>query len=267
MNKLNLIAVDTGNTRTTVGSFKHEILQDSQRFPNEDVDQIVRSVIEAWKPLESDEDADTAILVASTNIDVSSNLSSIIEDQASTKVYTVGVDVPVPIPTALDPETITGMDRLLNAAAGWDRIKEAFIVIDAGSAVTVDFIDGEGVFHGGAIAPGASMMLESLASRTDALPLVELESISGEPFGKNTTDAIQRGVQSAIQGMVWRLTEKYSERYGGYPQIIATGGDAQMLFADDELINSIVPDLTLLGMNVAAKAALNVIDEDDDQAE
>ena len=73
----------------------------------------------------------------------------------------------------LDPETITGVDRLLNAAAAYATLKQACVVVDAGTAVTVDFVDGHGTFHGGAIAPGARLQIDALHRGTDALPDVQ----------------------------------------------------------------------------------------------
>ena len=77
-------------------------------------------------------------------------------------MYRVGDDLPIPIQVDLAPETITGSDRLLNAVAAFDVLQQACVVVDAGTAVTVDFIDGKGTFHGGAIAPGARMQLAAL---------------------------------------------------------------------------------------------------------
>jgi pantothenate kinase type III len=64
------------------------------------------------------------------------------------------------------------------------------------------------------------------------------------------------GVQESIRGLVWRLVERYSLAYGAFPTVIATGGDAEAIFAGDELVNAIVPDLTLQGIVASAKAAL-----------
>ena len=65
-----------------------------------------------------------------------------------------------------------------------------------------------------------------------------------------------RGVYHGARGLAWRLIEKYAEQYGGFPLVIATGGDAATLFADDELVNQVVPDLVLRGMAIAARCAL-----------
>src|SRR5699024_575466 len=85
-------------------------------------------------------------------------------------------DINIPIGRQLDPEAIVGEDRLLNAAASYDVLKQACVVIDAGTAITVDFVDGQGTFHGGAIAPGAQSMLNTLADKTSQLPEVELKA-------------------------------------------------------------------------------------------
>jgi hypothetical protein len=77
---------------------------------------------------------------------------------------------------------------------------------------------------------------------------------------------MNRGVYHGARGLVWRLIEKYAEQYGGFPPTVATGGDAAMLFADDELINQIVPDLVLRGMALAARHALESSSDDEGES-
>ncbi len=250
----NLIAVSVGNTRTHVGQFVDGQLSQSRRFNNRQVAAVVQRIVGWWGAIAGLPQA--SILVASVNDRVSDRLVAAVEDQLSLEVYRVGVDIPVPIGTQLDPETITGVDRLLNAAAAYDRIRQACIVIDAGTALTVDFVDGEGTFHGGAIAPGATMQLRALHEGTASLPDLELEAPDDETFGRSTTQAMLNGVYHGIRGAVQRLVERYAERYGAYPQIIATGGDAEVLFKGESLIDNVVPDLTLLGICTAARYAL-----------
>lgn len=260
-NAQKIIAINVGNTRTQIGRFDEDGLKRTTRLPNLELGPIVQAVADEWKAF--DDSAQVAILVASVNDPVAERLCSALEDQLSTDVYRIGVDVPVPIGTQLDPETITGVDRLLNAAAAFDTVKQACIVVDAGSAVTVDFVDGQGTFHGGAIAPGATMQLHSLHEHTAALPDLPFRAPDAEPFGRNTSQAMYQGVFHGIRGMVQRLVEQYAESYGAFPMVIATGGDAQVLFEKEELVDRIVPDLTLLGIAAAAKHAL--ADSDDGQ--
>jgi type III pantothenate kinase len=249
-----LLAVQVGNTRVQLGLFLDEKLERSHRFPSGDIAAIVAEAVRLWEEIKDEPQA--AVMLASVNEKVAKTIESSLEDQLSVEIYRIGEDVPVPIGEALDPETIVGADRLLNAAAAWDRLKQACVIIDAGTAVTIDFVDGQGTFHGGAIAPGLAMQLKALHEHTDALPMVEFRKPIGDAWGRNTVDAMLRGVYEGVRGLSWRLVERYAEQYGAFPMVIATGGDADALFGEDELVNRIVPELTLQGMAVAARHAL-----------
>lgn len=256
-----LIAINVGNTRAQVGLFQDGALEQSQRFANDDLGAIVEFIASLWKRIAGGEasqsrDADIAIVLASVNEPVGSRIASVVKDQLQTEVYRVGDDVPVPIGQQLDPETMTGVDRLLNAAAAFDNLKQACVVVDAGTAVTVDFVDGQGTFHGGAIAPGATMQLKALHEHTAALPELAFRAPDEGAFGRNTAQAMYHGVFHGIRGMVQRLVELYAEAYGAYPMVVATGGDAAVLFENEPLIDRVVPDLTIQGIEVAARYAL-----------
>ena len=252
MDGLNLIAASVGNTRTRIGQFLDGHLKGSKAFDNDALPEIVQQVLQWWEGM----DDSSAVLLASVNDTVARSLEAMIEDQLSIAVYHVGEDVPVPIGRRLDPETITGIDRLLNAAAAYARVRQACIVIDAGTAITVDFVDGDGTFHGGAIAPGARMQLQALHEGTAGLPELHFVPPNDEAFGRSTSQAMLQGVFHGIRGAVQRLIEQYAASYGAYPQIIATGGDAEVLFDDEELVDNIVPELSLLGIAAAARHAL-----------
>jgi type III pantothenate kinase len=255
-----LLAVQVGNTRVQLGLFVDEKLDRSFRFANDDAAAIIAEAVRLWGEISDEPQA--SIMLASVNEKASKPLHSMLEDQLGVDIYRVGDDVPVPIGESLDPETLVGVDRLLNAAAAWDRLKQACVVVDAGTAVTVDFVDGAGTFQGGAIAPGLAMQLRALHEHTDALPAITFRKPSDEAWGRNTSEAMLRGVYEGVRGLVWKLVERYAEAYGAYPLVIATGGDAEDLFGQDELVNRIVPDLTLQGMAVAARHALAADDSD-----
>jgi type III pantothenate kinase len=250
-----ILAVSVGNTRVQIGRFEDGELTETVRLPNDDLPTIIDRIQTVWAAF--DDAAHPTLVVASVNDAVARPLRSALTDQLSTTPYQIGEDLPAPIGRQLDPETITGVDRLLNAAAAFHSLKQACIIVDAGTAVTVDFVDGEGTFHGGAIAPGAQMQLDALHAYTDALPeLLFAAPDPNEIFGRSTAQAMLRGVYDGIRGMVWRLVEQYALQYGAYPIVVATGGDAEILFSNDELIDRIVPDLTLHGIAVAARHAM-----------
>lgn len=256
-----IIAMNVGNSRVQIGSF-----EDGQLGPTEHLDKLeaaasAQLVVQWWAKIADDPNA--AILLASVNDEVADPLTAMIEDQLSVGIYRIGKDLPVPVDLRLDPETLTGVDRLLNAAAAYDHLQQACIIIDAGSAITIDFVDGEGTFHGGAIAPGGTMQLQALHEHAAGLPELPFAAPDSEPFGRSTSQAMLKGVFHGIQGMVQRLVEQYAEYYSAFPQIVATGGDAQLLFENEELVENIVPELTLLGIAVTAKHALIAREIDD----
>jgi type III pantothenate kinase len=246
------LAVSIGNTRTQIGRIVDGVVQEfatvSSDTPTEALEQLV-----AWsKDVDKD---DRIVLLASVRADTADAMRSLVVDQIGAEIIELEKDLPVPIGRALDSESIIGVDRLLAAAAAWNELKQACIIVDVGTAVTVDFVDGEGVFQGGAILPGTRAMLDSLTNSADLLPSIDYLRPEGEPFGRNTTDAMLRGVHNAIHGGVWKLVENYALFYGGFPLVIATGGDAESIFADDELVSRIVPDLALRGCAVSYRTA------------
>jgi type III pantothenate kinase len=257
----NIVAIDVGNTTVHAGLFVDGRLEESFGHPSADTPAILERLTKWWKRLR--EEPSAAVLMASVDERASTRLASLIEDQLRTDVYRVGEDVPAPIGTRLDPETITGIDRLLNAAAAFDTLQQACVVVDAGTAVTVDFVDGHGTFHGGAIAPGVRMQLKALHEGTAALPELTFEAPADEAFGRSTAQAMLQGVFYGVRGLIWKLVEQYAEHYGAFPTVIATGGDAETLFRDDELVERIVPELTLLGIAAAARHALATPADDD----
>jgi type III pantothenate kinase len=259
---MELVAVSVGNTRTRVGLFRGRQLEQSTAVANDDMAGIVRAVV--GMPLKNEA---APVVLASVNDRVAEELIAAAGSAVTGRggeVYRFGRDLTIQIPNTLTDDSTVGQDRLLNALGAFSRAEQACIIVDAGTAITVDFVDGQGTFHGGAIAPGLNMMLQSLHEHTAALPSVKFEPPpEGTPFGKNTREAMLVGVQGAARGLVRHLAEKYSEFYEAYPQIIATGGDARTLFENDDLVEHIVPDLTLIGMQAACAIELATGDDED----
>ncbi len=263
-----LLAVNVGNSRTSFAIFRDWKRETFTILPNEPFDTLAGAVVDMASSMSAEGSA--AVVIASVNDPVSRRLEGALQN-AGGAVYRIGQDVPIPMRHSLDASgaATVGQDRLLAALAAFDAVQQACVVVDAGTAVTVDFVDGEGVFQGGAIAPGAKLMLRALHEHTAALPDVALTrptSAEGEfadPFGRNTAQAMLNGAFFSVRGLVRALAERYAEAYQAYPQIIATGGDAEFLFAGDELVEHIVPDLTLRGIAAACRAAIEAADDDD----
>lgn len=262
-----LLAVTVGNTRVGMGLARQGELSGVRWLPKGDMDAILAAARELAEPVHG-----VCAVVASTNAPLADRLEQRLGEVINGEdVLRIGRDLHVPLRHTLDDASTLGQDRALCAIAAFERAKQACIVIDAGTAVTADFIDGEGVFHGGAIMPGAAIMLRALHEHTAALPQLSFEPAppARGAFGKDTRHAMQLGVAGAVVGFARMMIDRYAEAYEAYPQVIATGGDAPALFADDPLIERIVPDLQLLGILATVRHELGEgerdIDDEDDQ--
>ncbi|MEC9374228.1 MAG: type III pantothenate kinase [Planctomycetota bacterium] len=264
--RANILAVSVGNTRTNFGVFDGTEARFVRSMANASPEAMVAELASAAAELNDDEATRGAIVIATVNRKLSEDLLSRLESKVNIDLFRIGTDVPIPMATALASDAGTGQDRLLAALAAFETAKQACVVVDAGTAVTVDFVDGVGVFQGGAIGPGARMMLRSLHEGTAQLPQVDLvQPPSGVAFGRNTSEAMLMSVFYGIRGMVRMLVERYAEEYGAYPQVIATGGDARLLFGEDEFVEHIVEDLVLRGIAIACDAALRGGEAEDDE--
>ncbi|GAB4552411.1 MAG: type III pantothenate kinase [Phycisphaerales bacterium] len=255
-NGLRLVALSVGNTRVSCAACVGREVGAMRSIALGDVEAAAREVA----TLSEEHDAE-AVVVATVNRGFSEPLVDALRGVVGCGVYRIGTDVGLPNAGGVDPDAQTGQDRLLAALAAYESLKQACVVVDAGTAITVDFVDGEGVFQGGAIAPGVRMALGALHEHTDALPVVGVEDPGQEVFGKNTSRAMLLGAVYGARGLVRILTERYAEAYEAYPLVVATGGDAELLFGEDELVDRIVPDLVLRGVALACERALGVDSE------
>jgi len=258
---LRVVVVSVGNTNAAYSVAKGSRLEKPRRGGSGASEEIAAGVAELVEdgPGEGEEPV-RGVVVASVNEPAAEALVTEMRSRVGVPIYRVGRDVGLPLRHSLSEAAIerTGQDRLLNAVAAFDSARQAVVVVDAGTAITVDFVDGEGVFCGGAIAAGVRASLGALADRAPALPRVEVREPAEGAFGVDTEEAMLQGVKYGAQGLVRRLVERYAMAYEAYPMVVATGGDAAFLFEDDELVDRVVPHLTLRGIAVACQRSLGV---------
>ena len=157
-----------------------------------------------------------------------------------------------PLPIRLDyktPDTL-GADRIAGACGAWALHRgEPSVVIDAGTCITVDFIDGAGVYHGGAIMPGLRMNLQALHTFTEKLPLIDIDGITKAPvLGRSTEECLVAGTLGATMLALAGYVALYREKCPAL-RVLLTGGDAGRLTAAGATGWEAVPELTLLGLN------------------
>jgi type III pantothenate kinase len=245
---INLMAINVGNSRLAVGMFAAGELVHTARWPLDQSDDLPAKLAQAWATLEGH--TPIAVAGACVNPDAKGLVEQAIDQAIQRRIDWVGHELDLPIHVATDKPSETGVDRVLNVAAAFEQMEHACVVVDAGTALTVDCCNDLGEFVGGAIAPGVSMMFNALHAGTAQLPLVPFAVPQGM-FGRSTQQAILHGIYHGIRGMVKELAENYATELGAWPEIIATGGDAQLLFGGWDLIHAIAPDLTLYGIALA----------------
>ena len=166
----------------------------------------------------------------------------------------------VPIPVRVDQPSEVGVDRLVNALAAGRLYGTPAMVLDFGTATTVDAVAADGAFVGGAIAPGLELGLEALAARTARLPRVE--ALRPEhAIGRDTVSAIRSGAVFGHLGLAGELlarirSELLEGTTGTAVKVILTGGVSQLPWIDElPGVDVIDPDLTLAGLAILATEA------------
>ena len=146
------------------------------------------------------------------------------------------------------PETV-GIDRLASATAAYHRHRHAAIVVDVGTAITVDAVSSEGTYLGGAIAPGLRLALKALSQGTNLLPDVALVSPE-HAIGTSTPECLLSGVVYGSAGLADALVRGMNATLGGEARIIGTGGDIDRIAPISETIEEVDPYLVLRGLRI-----------------
>ncbi|MBA2274246.1 MAG: type III pantothenate kinase [Actinobacteria bacterium] len=147
-----------------------------------------------------------------------------------------------------------GADRIANAVAAHEMYpNEGVVVVDFGTAITVDAVSGEGKYLGGAIAPGIDTSAAALFSATAQIQRVELVA-PPSAIGRNTINSVQSGVifgtASLVDGLIERVTQEMGGSEEGTVSVVATGGLAGTVVEHCRRVGHIEPMLTLRGLRL-----------------
>ncbi|MET0773259.1 MAG: type III pantothenate kinase [Candidatus Limnocylindrales bacterium] len=162
----------------------------------------------------------------------------------------------IPISVRVAEPELVGADRLLGAWASLGLVGAPCIVVDVGTATTIDVVDADGAFVGGAILPGPVLGMRSLARGTALLPPVPLE-LPADAIGRDTLGAIASGVILGHREAIGGLVDRMAGELGGdrRPRVVLTGGDATVLGSPD-WAERVEPELLLRGLGVLAEQVL-----------
>jgi type III pantothenate kinase len=258
-----LLALDIGNTETTVGLFAGDRLEGGghwrlhttpERTPDEWAAALTAHLTQAGHSTQEVR----AAIVASVAPHVTQSLCDGITAATTREPVRVDARSKLPIVLDVDEPLTVGADRIVNTLAASQLFKRDTIVVDFGTATTFDCITGDGRFIGGVIMPGLRTASDDLVRKTAKLPATELTPPT-HAIGRRTEDCIRAGVlwgtADAVDGLVRRIKAEWPK--GKTPQTVATGGLAGLVAPLCKEIQSVHPDLTLIGLRIAA-AALNL---------
>ena len=253
------LALDIGNSGAKAGLFSDEALEAACRFalPAAPTKAAWTAALRAALQAGALEETLAATGVARVGL-VSVVPAATRPAQAALRQVTgcyaevVGPEMTLPFALAYETPQTLGTDRLAAAAAAWTRHgpSNGLVVLDAGTALTVEVIDAGGTFLGGAISAGPDLLRRALHAGTAALPDVPLDASRGAPppIGRSTEAALQSGVFYSFVDGARGLIGRSAAALGGAPVVVATGGWSALLAQHIERIDHVEPHLVLHGI-------------------
>jgi type III pantothenate kinase len=189
-----------------------------------------------------------AAIISSTVPRVVFNLRVLCSRYFDTRPLVVGKpECRLPVPPRVDAGVTVGPDRLVNTVGAHDRHGGDLIVVDFGTATTLDVVDDDGAYVGGVIAPGVNLSLEALHMAAAALPHVDI-SRPAHVVGTNTVACMQSGVYWGYVGLVEGIVARIRAERQRPMKVIATGGLAPLFQQDTAIFDAVEDDLTMHGL-------------------
>lgn len=250
-----LLAIDIGNTNIVIGCirddeiiFKARIATDRTRTSDQYGVEI-KNMIEAFGVHVSDiNDCIISSVVPPVFNSVRTGVIKVIGKQP----MVVGPGLKTGLNIHMDVPSQVGSDRIVIAVAALAEYQAPLILMDMGTATTIEVVEPENVYMGGVIFPGVMVSLDALTSRAAQLPGISLDKPK-HVIGKNTVDCMRSGMMYGTAAMIDGLIERIEEELGHKSTIVATGGLAQFItpLCKHEVI--LEKELLLKGLNIIYK--------------
>lgn len=247
-----LLALDIGNTNTTIGLFDGETLKAHWRIQSDrekTADEYGILLHQLLDHKKFDPRDVTAVAIACVLPPVLPAFVRMAESYFCVKPLVVSHDLDTGLVIRYQPPRDVGADRIVNAVAAKAKYPLPAIVVDLGTATTFDCISRDGEYLGGAICPGVGISLEALFARASKLPRVSLDD-PGTAIGTNTVQSIQAGIIYGTAGEVDRIVQAIKMEMEGDPIVIATGGLSRSIAGYCTTIDVIDELLTLEGLRI-----------------
>jgi type III pantothenate kinase len=248
-----LLAVDVGNTQTTIGMFERDRLEQHWRISSsadrtaDELALIIQGLL-GQVGLSFSRQI-TGVVIASVVPRVTQAMREMTERYFRFPPVIVEPGVKTGMPILTDNPKEVGADRVVNSVAAFELYGGPCIVVDFGTATTFDAVSPKGEYLGGSIAPGVEISTNALVNAGAMLRRVEY-ILPRSVIGKTTVEAIQSGVIYGFAGQVDAIVERMAKELGGKVEVVATGGLAPVIQPETVTIDHHEPWLTLIGLRI-----------------
>ncbi len=248
-----LLALDIGNTVTTVGVFEDDRLRASWRLSTDArklVDEYAMVLLGLIETAEIKPGAIRHCAIASVVPTLTATFEELVKRYFEVTPLVVGAGIRTGMRILYENPREVGADRVADSVAALKLYgPPPIVIVDLGTATVLDAINEKGDYLGGAIAPGLSIAADALFDRASKLYRVELEP-PRSAIGRNTVEAMRSGLVLGAVAMIEGLVDRFKAELGGRATVVATGGWAEMIAGLSGAFDHVDRQLTLTGLRM-----------------
>ena len=251
-----LLVFDVGNTNMVIGIYKDKSLVKDWRIctdihkTSDEYGMLIGNLL-AHNNIDIKSIDD--VIISSVVPNIMHSLENMVRKSFNIEPIVVGPGVKTGINIRYDNPKEVGADRIVNAVAAHDIYKRDLIILDFGTATTYCAVTKEGDYLGGCISPGVKIASDALFERAAKLPRIELE-VPKSVICKNTITSMQAGILygyiGQVEYIVRRMKREMNELGIDNPYVIATGGLANLIAKETDIIDKVDSSLTLEGLRI-----------------
>ena len=250
-----LLAIDIGNTNIVIGGIKDDRIVFEARIATDRVKTSDQYGVEIKNTLAlfdvKPEDIKDCI-ISSVVPPVFNSVRTGVVKAIHKEPLVVGPGIKTGLNIQVDSPSQVGSDRIVIAVAALAEYKPPLILMDLGTATTIELVGEGNTYLGGCIIPGVRISLDALTSRTAQLPGINLDTPK-RVIGKNTVDAMRSGIMYGTAAQLDGMLDRVEEEYGRPTTVVATGGMAQFIVPLCKREIHLERDLLLKGLNILYK--------------